>query len=71
MTSEHPLEAFFNPKVICVIGASAKKGKVGNAVMKNLKNRHGDAIIYGINPKSSEIEGFKCYKSVLDVPEDV
>ncbi|MHA1679898.1 MAG: acetate--CoA ligase family protein [Promethearchaeota archaeon] len=65
------LEYFFKPRVIAVIGASSKKGKVGNAVMRNLKDRHGDAIVYGINPKSTEIEGFPCHKSVLDVPEDV
>ncbi|MHA1368289.1 MAG: acetate--CoA ligase family protein [Promethearchaeota archaeon] len=65
------LKVFFKPKTIAVIGASSKPGKVGNAVIRNLKDRHGNARIYPINPKGGEIEGFQCYKSVLDVPEDV
>lgn len=65
------LEAFFKPGVIAVIGASGTKGKVGNAVMRNLKDRHDDAKVYAINPRGEDIEGFPCHKSVLDVPEDV
>ncbi|MFX0102519.1 MAG: acetate--CoA ligase family protein [Candidatus Hodarchaeota archaeon] len=65
------LEAFFKPRVIAVIGASGTKGKVGNAVMRNLKDRHANAKVYAINPKGTDIEGFPCHKSVLDVPEDI
>ncbi len=61
------LEAFFNPRSICIIGASRHKGKIGNSVLRNIINAgfHGD--IYPINPKSREIAGKKCYPSVLDV----
>jgi acetyltransferase len=61
------LEKMFNPESIAVIGASHVKGKVGRAVLDNLLNGYGGRI-YPINPKSTEIEGVKCYKSVLDVP---
>ena len=65
------LEFFFKPNVIAVIGASNKKGKVGNSVIMNLKDRHGESEIVCINPKEKEIEGFTCYPSILDVPSDV
>ncbi|MBD3188823.1 CoA-binding protein [Candidatus Bathyarchaeota archaeon] len=71
MEPEMELEFFFKPRSIAVIGASATAGKVGNAVMRNLRERHGDIQVFGINPKGGEIEGFKVYKSVLDVPVDI
>ncbi len=46
-------------------------GKVGNAVMRNLKARHGNAAVYAINPKGTEIEGFPCVPSLQDIPPDV
>jgi acetyltransferase len=60
-----------HPKVLAVIGASATKGKVGNAVIRNLANRHTDITVYGVNPKETEIEGFPTVPSILDIPEDV
>ncbi len=66
------LEFFFKPKVIAVIGGSATKGKVGNAVMRNLAERHADAKVYAVNPKGEAIvEGFPCVPRVVDIPEKV
>jgi acetyltransferase len=61
------LEKMFNPESVAVIGASHVKGKVGRAVLDNLLNGY-EGKIYPINPKSLEIEGLKCYKTVLEVP---
>ncbi len=61
------LEKMFNPESVAVIGASHVKGKVGRAVLDNLLNGY-EGKIYPINPTSAEIEGLKCYKTVLDVP---
>lgn len=61
------LEKMFNPESVAVIGASHVKGKVGRAVLDNLLDGY-EGKIYPINPKSTEIEGLKCYKTVLDVP---
>lgn len=52
-----------------MIGASAEKGKVGNVILRNLRNFRGE--VYAVNPKYSEIEGFKCYPSVSSLPEVV
>jgi len=61
------LEKMFNPESVAVIGASQAKGKVGRAVLDNLMDGY-EGKIYPINPKSPEIEGLKCYRTVLDVP---
>jgi len=65
------LEAFFNPKSIAVIGASREPWKVGHRVFRNLVESGFSGGLYPINPNADEILGFKCYKSVSDVPGDV
>jgi len=62
---------FFNPKSIAVVGASATQGKVGNTVLNNIINSGYEGKIFPINPAGGEISSLKCYKSVLDVPEDI
>lgn len=64
------IEPFFNPASIAVIGASRDSGKPGRAILKNLVG-HYKGKIFPVNPKSGEIDGLKCYKSVLDVQEPI
>ncbi|MBW9222964.1 acetate--CoA ligase family protein [Methanothermococcus sp. SCGC AD-155-K20] len=67
------LDSIFNPKSIGVIGASNTNGKVGYSIMKNLLafiEHNPDNKVYPINPKYNEILSLKCYKSILDVPEE-
>jgi acetyltransferase len=63
------MKAFFYPEKVAVVGASAKKGSVGNEILKNLKAFKGS--LYAVNPKYSEIEGVECYPSVSSLPETV
>ncbi|CAB3288955.1 Acetate--CoA ligase [ADP-forming] [Methanocaldococcus lauensis] len=63
------LKYIFYPKSVAVIGASKIEGKVGYAIMKNLKDFNGK--VYPINPKYDEIFGMKCYKSVLDIDDEI
>jgi acetyltransferase len=59
----------FNPKSVAVIGATPKEGKVGNILLKNLKDFNGN--VYAVNPKYGEILGFECYPSVEKIPDEV
>ncbi len=63
------LERMFNPKVVAIIGATPKEGKVGNILLKNLKDFKGK--VYAVNPKYEEVLGFKCYPNVESIPDDV
>jgi len=65
------LEAFFKPRSIAVIGASREEKKVGHKIFRNLVEFGFHGKLYPINPHATEILGFKCYKSVLDVPSEI
>ena len=66
--SEHPLEFIFHPRSIAVVGASTDRHGQGNNFVRGPRNLGFPGPIYPINPKASEILGFKAYPSVLDVP---
>lgn len=53
-------------KTVAVIGASTNRRKYGNKAVRAYAQQ-GYRVI-PINPHESEIEGFKTYASVLDVP---
>ncbi len=61
----------FNPSSIAVIGASRDEKKIGNVVLKNLKAMGYGGKIFPINPKEDEILGFKVYRSILDIDNNV
>ncbi len=63
------LDNFFYPKSVAVIGASNTHGKVGNALMLNLKKFKGK--VYPINLNEKNILGVKAYKSVLEVRDKI
>ena len=63
------LDAFFQPKSVAIIGASATPGKLGYTVLANVIVSGYKGNIYPINPGATEIYGHKSYASVLDLPE--
>jgi len=65
------LDAIMKPKSIAVIGASTKQSTIGSEVMKRLKEYNFKGNIYPVNPKADFVEGFKAYKSVVDIPDPV
>ncbi len=69
------LKKFFNPRSVAVIGASRSKGSPGYTILENLlfNKRKGvfKGEIYPVNPKAQEIQGVKCYSSVLDIPSKI
>lgn len=65
-----PLDEFFNPKSIAVIGASRTPGKLGYSILENLKISFNGKI-YPINPNTGEILGLIAYPSVLEVKEPI
>ncbi|MFX0027364.1 MAG: acetate--CoA ligase family protein, partial [Candidatus Hermodarchaeota archaeon] len=71
MITDYDLSFFFNPNSIAIVGASSTPGKVGYNVLKNIIESGYSGKIFPINPKSKTILGYKTYKSVLDVPENI
>src|SRR3954452_6622665 len=56
-------------KVVAVIGASKDRSKFGNKALRAFA-RQGYSVV-PVNPTETEIEGYKAYASVLDVPEHI
>ena len=53
-------------KVVAVIGASSNRSKFGNRAVRAFRQQ-GYTVV-PVNPHETEVEGLKCYRSVLDVP---
>jgi len=64
------LNLFFNPTSIAVIGASRTPGKIGYAILENLKITFTGKL-FPINPQATEILGLNCYPSVLSIEEPI
>jgi len=68
MQKDERLECLLDPKSIAVIGASDNPEKLGYVILENIKNSGFKGSVYPINPKVDSILGYRCYKSVKDVP---
>jgi predicted CoA-binding protein len=53
-------------RVVAIIGASADRNKFSNKAVRAFA-RQGYTVV-PIHPKQTEVEGWKAYPSVLDVP---
>ena len=67
----HPLDSFFNPKTIAVIGASNNTIKIGHATLKNILISDYICKLYPVNPHDKQILGLKSYKKVTGIPTSI
>ncbi|MBI5520419.1 MAG: acetate--CoA ligase family protein [Desulfovibrio sp.] len=66
---QRALQAFFAPRTVAVIGASATPGKAGNAVVANmLAAGFNKGRLYPVNPKGGSIEGLPVARTVGELP---
>ena len=65
------LKYFLSPRSIAVIGASGNFNSISGKPVPFLRDHGYEGRVYPINPKYDELKGYKCYKSILDVPEPV
>ncbi len=70
-STSHPLDVFFTPKNVAVIGATETPGSVGRTTLWNLMSTPFGGAVFPVNPKRSSVLGIKAYRSILDVPEQV
>jgi acetyltransferase len=66
-----PLDVFFSPKNVAVIGATENLNSVGRTVLWNLVTSPFGGTVYPVNPKRPSVLGVKAYKSVSEIPEAV
>lgn len=52
---------------VAIIGASSHRDKYGNKALRSYAAKGHE--VYAINPNEDEVEGYKTYPTVKDVPE--
>lgn len=62
------MRAFFEPRVVAVIGANRTRGKIGAEILHNLRDAGFTGTIVPVHPTAAEIEGLPCRPRVTDVP---
>jgi acetyltransferase len=64
-----PLDVFFRPRNVAVIGATEDQAGVGRSLVSNLKQTPFGGNLFPVNPKRSSVLGLPCYPSISGVPE--
>ena len=59
------------PRSVAVVGASIKQGSLGASMMRELRRGGFEGAVYPVNPGYDEVDGYRCYPSILEVPEPV
>src|SRR5947209_20218478 len=68
---QRPLDVFFSPKTVAVIGATENAGSVGRTLLWNLVTSPFGGTVYPVNPKRPRVLGVKAYASASEIPEQV
>ena len=66
-----PLNAFFSPRNIAVIGATEKQGSVGRTILWNLIQNPFGGTVFPVNKARSSVLGIKAYPDIGALPEKV
>lgn len=67
----HPLDVFFRPSNVAVIGATEAAGAIGRTALWNLMSTPFGGTLYPVNPKRHSVLGIRAYSSIEAVPEPV
>ncbi len=67
--TQDPVARFLESPAYGVVGASPRRHKYGNKVLRCYQQNGRRAI--PVNPREQQIEGVACVASVLDLPGDV
>lgn len=65
---QRPLNVFFSPRGVAVIGATETAGSVGRTVLWNLMSTSFGGAIFPVNPKRNSVLGIKAYPSLKEIP---
>ena len=65
------MKAFFEPRVVAVVGANRERGKIGSEILHNLIGDGFTGTIVPVHPTAGEIAGLAAYPRVSDIPQPV
>src|SRR3954462_13116 len=67
----HPLDTFFSPSSIALIGASRDLDKIPGRLLSMLRKNLYPGSIYPVNPNYGELDGLKCFASIAEVGQPI
>jgi acyl-CoA synthetase (NDP forming) len=67
----HPLDSFFAPDSIALIGASRDLDKIPGRLLSMLRKNEFPGKIYPINPNYGDIDGLKCFPTISAVGQPI
>ncbi|HEY8336276.1 MAG TPA: acetate--CoA ligase family protein [Tardiphaga sp.] len=67
----HPLDTFFSPSSIAIIGASRDTMKIPGLLLSFLRKNGFPGQIYPVNPNYPDIDGLKCYPSLTAIGQPI
>jgi acyl-CoA synthetase (NDP forming) len=70
-TATHPLDSFFSPSSIALIGASRDLEKIPGRLLSMLRKNEFPGRIYPVNPNYGDITGLKCYPSISAIGQPI
>lgn len=63
----HPLDTFFSPSSIAIIGASRDPLKIPGLLLTFLRKNEFQGQIFPVNPNYPDIDGLSCYPSIAAI----
>ena len=67
----HPLDRFFAPDSIALIGASRDLEKIPGRLLSMLRKNEFPGKLFPVNPNYGDIDGLKCFSSIADVGQPI
>ena len=65
------LTNFFYPTSICIAGASSKPKSIGYEILNSVVSYGYTGKVYPVNPKAEKILNQKCFKSILEIDNEI
>jgi acetyl coenzyme A synthetase (ADP forming)-like protein len=65
------MRPIFAPQSIAVVGASRRKGNLGNQILRNLRGTGFQGAIFAVNPNATWIESVPSYASLREFPAPI
>ncbi len=69
--TNNSLRSILRPRSVAVIGASNKKGSIGQLVFQSMISSGFSGVVYPVTPTSNSVMAVKAYPSILDVPDSI
>jgi len=66
-----PINYFFEPGSIAVIGASRSRGSIGGELFHNIIESNFTGVVFPVNINASSVQSVAAYHSVLDCPGEI